>query len=52
VKFLVDAQLPARRARFLNEAGHDPPNTSMLSEGNRTPDLRIAELADGDGRSW
>lgn len=50
MKFLVDAQLPARLARFLVDAGHDVVHTSELPEGNRTTDARIAEVADGEGR--
>lgn len=50
MKFLVDAQLPARLARFLNDAGHDVAHTSELPEGNRTTDVRIAEIADEQGR--
>lgn len=50
MKFLVDAQLPARLARFLSGAGHDGLHTSELPEGNRTTDGRIAELADKEGR--
>lgn len=50
MKFLVDAQLPARLARLLSDAGHDTLHTSELPDGNRTSDERIAELADHDGR--
>jgi predicted nuclease of predicted toxin-antitoxin system len=50
VKFLVDAQLPVRLARFLRQAGHDVVHTSELPDGNRTPDRQIAELADGGNR--
>jgi predicted nuclease of predicted toxin-antitoxin system len=50
MKFLVDAQLPARLARFLCEAGHDAVHTSDIPDGNRIPDRRIAELADGESR--
>ena len=50
MKFLVDAQLPARLARFLNDAGHDALHTSELAEGNRTTDAQIAVVADGEGR--
>jgi predicted nuclease of predicted toxin-antitoxin system len=50
VKFLVDAQLPARLARFLNDAGHDAVHTSDLPEGNRSTDTGIAQFADSDGR--
>ena len=46
MKFLVDAQLPARLARFLNGAGRDALHTSELPDGNRTTDARIAEIAD------
>jgi len=46
VRFLVDAQLPSQLARFLNARGHDAQHTSELTDGNRTTDARIAELAD------
>lgn len=50
MRFLVDAQLPARLAKFLTKAGHDALHTSALPEGNRATDARIAELADRDAR--
>jgi predicted nuclease of predicted toxin-antitoxin system len=50
VKFLVDAQLPARLARFLSSAGNDVLHTTQLPDGNRTTDGRIAELADNEDR--
>jgi predicted nuclease of predicted toxin-antitoxin system len=50
VRFLVDAQLPARLARFLNDAGHDALHTSELPQGNRTTDAQIAEQADREQR--
>lgn len=50
MKFLVDAQLPARLAWFLSNVGHDSLHTSELPEGNRTADVRIAELADEESR--
>lgn len=50
MKFLVDAQLPARLARSLSSAGHDALHTTELPDGNRTTDGRIAELADEEGR--
>jgi predicted nuclease of predicted toxin-antitoxin system len=50
VKFLVDAQLPARLAHFLNDAGHDAVHTSDLPDGNRSTDAWIARFADSDGR--
>jgi len=46
VKFLVDAQMPARLARSLRNAGHDARHTTELMDGNRTTDRRIAEVAD------
>ncbi|MGH3568170.1 MAG: DUF5615 family PIN-like protein [Pseudonocardia sp.] len=50
MRFLVDAQLPARLARFLVDAGHDALHTTQLPDGNRTTDSRIGELADADDR--
>ena len=50
MKFLVDAQLPARLARFLADAGHDAVHTSELPDGNRTTDVCVAEVADGEDR--
>jgi predicted nuclease of predicted toxin-antitoxin system len=48
MKFLVDAHLPARLARLLNEQGHDATHTSELPNGNRTPDDEIAATADAE----
>jgi predicted nuclease of predicted toxin-antitoxin system len=50
VNFLVDAQLPARLARFLTEAGHEALHTSELPDGNRTADGEINRLADAGRR--
>lgn len=50
MRFLVDAQLPARLAVFLDTAGHDAVHTTQLPAGNRTTDAAIAELADRDDR--
>ena len=50
MKFLVDAQLPARLAELLNRAGHDAVHTIALPDGNRSTDSQIAERADADGR--
>ena len=50
MKLLVDAQLPARLARFLSSAGHNALHTIELAEGNRASDRRIAELADDEAR--
>jgi predicted nuclease of predicted toxin-antitoxin system len=50
VKFLVDAQLPARLADLLNSAGHDAVHTSALPNGNRSSDRQVAEVADAEAR--
>jgi predicted nuclease of predicted toxin-antitoxin system len=50
VKFLIDAQLPARLAEFLNGGGHDAIHTLGLPDGNRSTDSQIAQHADTDGR--
>lgn len=50
MKFLIDAQLPARLAEFLNRVGHDALHTSGLPDGNRSTDRQVAERADEDGR--
>ncbi len=41
MKFLVDAQLPVRLARFLQNAGHDAIHTRDLPDHNATPDAVI-----------
>ena len=50
MKFLVDAQLPSRLARHLNEAGHDAIHTLDLPEQNRTTDAEISRVADAEDR--
>ena len=50
MKFLVDAQLPAKLAAALVAAGHDTIHTSELPDGDRTTDARIADVADRDDR--
>jgi predicted nuclease of predicted toxin-antitoxin system len=50
VRFLVDAQLPARLAWFLTTSGHDALHTLDLPNGNRTTDAQIAEVADSSDR--
>jgi predicted nuclease of predicted toxin-antitoxin system len=50
VKFLIDAQLPARLAQLLNRAGHNAVHTAKLPDGNRSTDRQIAEIADTDDR--
>lgn len=50
MKFLIDAQLPARLARRLNDAGHDAIHTLDLPESNRTSDTQITRVADSQER--
>ncbi len=50
MRFLVDAQLPARLSNWLNDRGHDSLHTSELRNGNRTSDSEIALIADVDDR--
>jgi predicted nuclease of predicted toxin-antitoxin system len=50
VKFLVDAQLPARLAMLLRDRGHDAIHTSDLPDGNRSTDRQVRELADAEDR--
>lgn len=50
MKFLVDAQLPAKLARALDAAGHDALHTTELPEGNRTTDAELARQADAEDR--
>lgn len=50
MKFLVDAQLPAKVARALQSAGHDAVHTSQLPDGNRSTDRQITLMADAEDR--
>lgn len=50
MKFLVDAQLPAKLCQLLQAAGHDAVHTSDLPDGNRTTDEALARLADEEDR--
>ncbi|MGI9080190.1 MAG: DUF5615 family PIN-like protein [Acidimicrobiales bacterium] len=50
MRFLVDAQLPVRLARFMSTAGHDVIHTSELPDGNRTSDIEIARRSDAEDR--
>jgi predicted nuclease of predicted toxin-antitoxin system len=50
VRFLVDAQLPARLATFLNKRGHNAIHTSSLPAGNRSTDQQICTIADAQDR--
>lgn len=50
MKFLVDAQLPRRLARWLNDIGHDAIHTLDLPNGNATPDAEIIARAADEQR--
>ena len=45
MKFLVDAQLPVRLARFLQSAGYDAVHTRDLPQQNATSDVEINALS-------
>jgi predicted nuclease of predicted toxin-antitoxin system len=45
MKFIVDAQLPRRIARFLQDAGYDAIHTLDLPQQNSTPDSSINDLS-------
>lgn len=45
MKFLVDAQLPIRLTRLLQEAGHDTLHTRELPQQNATSDSIINSLS-------
>ena len=45
MKFLVDAQLPVRLARFLQASGYDTIHTRDLPEQNATSDNEINALS-------
>ena len=50
MKFLVDAQLPRRFAKWLNEAGHDALHTLDLPKKNLTSDSELIARAVQEGR--
>jgi len=45
MKFLVDAQLPVRLARFLQTSGYDTIHTTDLPQRNATSDLEINSVS-------
>ena len=51
MKFLVDAQLPRRIARWLQAAGCDAVHTPDLPDANRTSDEAVIDIADREGRA-
>jgi predicted nuclease of predicted toxin-antitoxin system len=50
MKFLVDAQLPVRLARFLEFTGYDTIHTLDLPNRNTTPDTDINAVSIRDNR--
>lgn len=50
MKFLIDAQLPRRLAGWLVAVGCDAVHTLDLSDGNRTTDTQINDLAEREQR--
>ncbi|NMG08213.1 DUF5615 family PIN-like protein [Brasilonema sp. UFV-L1] len=50
MKFLVDAQLPVRLARFLESAGYDTIHTKDLPHKNATSDTEINSISIRDNR--
>ncbi len=51
MKFLVDAQMPRRIARWLQASGCDAIHTLDLPDANRTSDEEIIDFADREGRA-
>ena len=50
MKFLIDAQLPRRLARWLGTEGHDAVHTMDLPAGNRTEDAQINAISTREQR--
>ncbi|VEP18211.1 conserved hypothetical protein [Hyella patelloides LEGE 07179] len=50
MKFLVDAQLPVRLARFLQASGYDTLHTRDLPQKNTTSDTEINDISIEQGR--
>jgi predicted nuclease of predicted toxin-antitoxin system len=50
VKFIIDAQLPAKLAEALTSVGHDAVHTLNLPDKNRSSESNVARLADSEGR--
>lgn len=45
MKFIVDAQLPKKLSRYLNEIGFDAVHTLELAKGNKTKDTEIVRIS-------
>jgi predicted nuclease of predicted toxin-antitoxin system len=50
MKFIVDAQLPRRIARFLQDTGYDAIHTLDLPQQNSTPDSSVNNLSIAEER--
>lgn len=50
MKLLIDAQLPRRLAKWLNDQGWDARHTLDLPSGNRTGDRAICRVAEQEDR--
>ena len=50
MKFLVDAQLPRKLARLINELGGDAIHTLDLPDANQTPDSLVLDIAVQENR--
>jgi predicted nuclease of predicted toxin-antitoxin system len=50
VRFLIDAQLPARLCGLLRDHGHDAIHAVDLPRGNRSTDAEITSHADSEDR--
>lgn len=50
MKFLIDANLPIRLARWLESQGHDAQHVAELPDGYETIDRLVWETADTEGR--
>jgi predicted nuclease of predicted toxin-antitoxin system len=46
VRFLLDAQLPSKLGKRIQESGHEFEHTLALEFGNRTDDADICRIAD------
>ena len=50
MKFIVDAQLPFKLKKWLNEQGHDAIHTDDLPTKHLTPDSEIIKIAEKEDR--
>ena len=45
MKFLIDAHLPRRLVRWLQDLGHEAVHTLDLPRGNHTPDAELCDIS-------